>query len=75
MLWQVLDEDVNAMTEKLLKVWCSPKCATSNESSTISHLQEDFHKLSINNEKGKLLNVLIPFMTSVHNISVFDVML
>ena len=47
MLWPVLDEDVNAMTEKILKVWNSPKHSISRARQEINDIQEKLNKLQL----------------------------
>lgn len=50
MLWPVLDVDINAMTEALIKAWHNFDMVDGNENGS---LEGDFKKMNLNGAKGK----------------------
>lgn len=53
MLWQVLDSDINAITDELIKVWCSNEISNGEEPSELGDLEVDFKKMKLDSVKRK----------------------
>lgn len=52
MLWQVLDSDVNAMTQELVKIWCSSEKSSVKEAGDLQALETEFGNMKINASKA-----------------------
>lgn len=52
MLWQVLDTDINAMTEELIKVWCNPDQKAEGD---IDSLEVELKNMKVDTEESKSL--------------------